>query len=322
MKLKHILISFIFLFTLNIVSDSRLSVSRSIASTPISKDLTEFAEKEGKIAFFPGSFDPPSRSHLSTVISLIEDYKFEKVYVVLNTKGPKNYMTSIDERMGMLRKGLVGYHDNIVFVNEPVDGKDPAYKGRLQDKLGKKVWGVTGGDGWELLPEVVKNDQNKLWIIMPRSELAEVEFPVRDNIVILSPKGMGEGTSSSYIRKSISKGMFPDGPLPKTVKDEIIKHHFYYSVDEAHALSMKDLFHKEWDHYQEKYEVFDIPKPEYKVHQSRKAWRDNFIRITVAGRKMDNESAEKFWERGQSFIRNGSQDIGSKSCVHLASQFF
>lgn len=284
-------------------------------STTLAMDVEEFISEEGKKAFFPGSFDPPSRSHLSTVISLIEDYKFETVYVVVNTRGPKNYLASIDERMTMLREGLKDHLPNIVFMEEPVTGKEPL-KHDIQKAIGEVIWGVTGGDGWDLLPKDAQEDLNKKWVIMPRPELQEVEFPDRPNVVQIIPRGMEDGTSSSYIRKSIAEGNYPEGDLPEVIKNEIQARGLYQTVGgEVEAQRRKNNFKKEWELFKSAFNIYDVPMPEYKDHQSPEAWRDNFVRITVDTRKLPKESAESFWSVTKLY-RKGGVDF-KLSCAEL-----
>lgn len=279
-------------------------------------DVESFKEIEGKLAFFPGSFDPPTRSHLSTVKSLIDDYKFEKVYVVLNTRGPKNYVTSIDQRMEMLKAGLASHVDNIVFVNEPVDGKEPL-KARIQDEVGQKIWGVTGGDGWALLPQEAQEDTSKKWVIMPRPELEEVEFPDRPNVVQLIPEGMEDGTSSSFIRKAIANGEYPDGPLPQAIKSIIVKNSYYQTLGgDIEKSQLKRAFQKDWKYFKEAFGLTNISMPEFKEHQTAEAWRDNFVRVAVEELGLDFEGKTQFWKDARPFIKGGP--ITSKSsCQEL-----
>jgi nicotinic acid mononucleotide adenylyltransferase len=268
-------------------------------------DVESFKGLPEKLAFFPGSFDPPTRSHLSTVKSLIDDYKFEKVYVVLNTRGPKNYVTSIDQRMEMLKAGLATHARNIVFVNEPVDGKEPL-KMRIQEEVGQKLWGVTGGDGWDLLPKEVQEDASKKWVIMPRPELQQVEFPDRPNVVQLIPEGMEDGTSSSFIRKSIAEGNFPDGPLPQVIKEIIVEKGYYQTLGgDIEKARLKRAFNNDWLYFKEAFGLSNISRPEFKEHQTPEAWRDNFVRVVVEELELSSEEKTQFWKDARPFIKGG-----------------
>ncbi len=279
-------------------------------------DVESFKEIDGKLAFFPGSFDPPTRSHLSTVKSLIDDYNFEKVYVVLNTRGPKNYLTSIDQRMEMLKAGLSSHADNIVFVNEPVDGKEPL-KMRIQETVGKKIWGVTGGDGWDLLPPEVQEDATKKWVIMPRPELQEVEFPDRPNVVQLIPEGMEDGTSSSFIRKSIADGVYPDGPLPQAIKEIIIEKGYYRTEGaDLEKARFKRAFNSDWQYFLEAFKLTNIQRPDFKDHQTPEAWRDNFVRVVVEELGLSPEEKTQFWKDARPFIKGGRVTLKT-SCQEL-----
>lgn len=282
---------------------------------------TPYEKEVDKRAFYPGSFDPPTRSHLSTVVALVKDYDFNKVYVVLNTRGPKNYMASIDERLAMMKAGLQDLltqeeMDKIEFVLEPVDGKEPL-KYRIQKKIGKLIYGVTGGDGWELLPQSAKDDTAKKWIIMPRPELGEVDFPKRDNILIMTPKGMEDGTSSSFIRKEIAKGNYPIGPLPVAVANVIKKNEWYKDSPEARAFN-EELYEKDWQEYRVQFDLGPMEKPEFKEGQTRTAWRENFVRKSVEFLNLEKSQARIFWLKAKAYIAGSSLT----NCFQKVSFFF
>lgn len=270
---------------------------------------TPYSEEADKAAFYPGSFDPPTRSHLATVVSLITEYDFAKVYVVLNTRGPKNYMASIDERLTMMKAGLSDLlteeqMKSVEFVLEPVDGKEPL-KFRIQKKIGKLLYGVTGGDGWELLPQSAKDDTVRKWIIMPRPELGEVDFPQRDNILIMTPKGMEDGTSSSFIRKEIAKGNYPLGPLPVAVADVIKKNEWYKDSPEQRAFN-EVLYEKDWQEYRVQFDLPNMEMPEFKEGQTRTAWRENFVRKTVEYLGLEKSKARIYWLKAKAYIKGHS----------------
>ena len=61
----------------------------------------------GRLAIYPGSFDPPTMGHLSLVERGL--YLFDKIVVAVARNSAKSGLFSIEERVEMLRESLKGH---------------------------------------------------------------------------------------------------------------------------------------------------------------------------------------------------------------------
>ncbi|UQZ89517.1 pantetheine-phosphate adenylyltransferase [Deltaproteobacteria bacterium Smac51] len=81
-----------------------------------------------KIAVYPGSFDPPTKGHLSLVERGL--FVFDKIVVAVARNSAKAALFSIEERVDMLRESLSAYDPERVEVD--------SFEGLLVDYARKK----------------------------------------------------------------------------------------------------------------------------------------------------------------------------------------
>lgn len=71
--------------------------------------------KKGKIAYYPGSFDPITYGHID-IINKVLDIGFDKIIIAVTTNsGKKNTMFSLDERVEMIKE-FFGYNPRIEII--------------------------------------------------------------------------------------------------------------------------------------------------------------------------------------------------------------
>lgn len=276
-------------------------------------NLISDIKRDKKVAFYPGSFDPPHRSHLQTIKELIEDYGFDKVVISVNTKGPKNYLASIKDRMDMIRAMTALYGDKVEVTFEPTGGKSPLWKS-LQKKFNDIVFRVGGADRWEIYTEEEKNDYSKNWIIMPRPELTEdEEFKRQPNLYIFKRKDYGQGVSSSELRARLAGHDWPVDDMNPAILD-IIKQRSLY-----HYNGSLSAYEKDWFEFLKQNNFSDLEMPEIKKLQTPRAWREHFVRMSVVWLNMDDETATAFWNKNALYIENGTK---KPTCVQLLGHYF
>lgn len=300
----------------NFIKTSLILIIVLACSITIASDyhLINDIKRDKKVAFYPGSFDPPHRSHLQTIKELIEDYGFDKVVVSVNTKGPKNYLSSIKDRMDMVRAMTEVYGSKVEITFEPTGGKSPLWK-RLEKKFNDVVYRVGGADRWEIYTESEKNDYTKNWIIMPRPELTEdEEFKRQPNLFIFKRKDYGAGVSSSELRAMLAQKEWPAKDMhPEVLK--LIKNRSLYQFD-----VLPEVYENEWNHFISLNNLHGLEMPSLKKYQTPRAWRDHFVRMAVVQLGMNDLEAEAFWRRNELFISFGTQK--ANCFASLAHNFF
>lgn len=257
-----------------------------------------------RYAFFPGSFDPPHRSHFQTVYELIVEHNFDKVYIPINTRGPKNYTASIEERLKLVQEMYRVFGNKVEIMLEPQEGKE-FLKAQLASKINHRLFGVTGGDGWDLLPDDAKKDTTRHWLVMPRPELnAENNYPLRDNLYVLKRKDYGNGISSSELREILkNKEHTPD--IPESTLRLLQDLDLYYHHPDKESVFQTRLL-ADWEFISQFFTTHHLEIPTLKSGQSPKAWRENILRIISDDSKHLPHEASKFFASLTSFVKLGS----------------
>ena len=139
-----------------------------------------------RLGFFTGSFDPPTKAHLSILRELIDNHGFDKVVVVVNQRNAKTFKASAKERVDMVLAGLGPSHaKRAIVLAEPTDGKNELLHALRKDsKL--PVHRVIGQDSWEVVPDEIQAREDIKWVVIPRADQATEALPTQDNVIVLA----------------------------------------------------------------------------------------------------------------------------------------
>lgn len=163
----------------------------------------------GDVVIFPGSFDPPTRGHIAHIEKLLE-MGFDRVYIPVNTRGPKAYKAGLEDRINMLDSILNRYGDRVAIMPEPAAGKDAFFDAVARREQGKRVFSAMGEDGFQGLPDAIKTAEERNFLIFkrPGQESEDLARLVADpNITnIRVEEGLSTGISSSRFRNSVKAG--------------------------------------------------------------------------------------------------------------------
>lgn len=133
-----------------------LSLAFYAWSALANSDLWQFpyAENstESRVGWYPGSYDPPHQGHLRVIRTSIEQLKLDTIYITVNGMTDKEYKSSIDERVRMVKAMLDGQFPNVnvVVSVEPMHGKRPLVRQFIERHGKGNVHAIFGTDTIQL----------------------------------------------------------------------------------------------------------------------------------------------------------------------------
>lgn len=252
------------------------------------------------VGYFIGSFDPPTLAHKESVLRAMEAHDLEKVYITVNHNTAKDYYTSVDERIDMLRILLKDQADRVFILREPLEGRFFFAEELLKKYQGQKVIGIFGDDTFEKNFAIFQLLPNFDYIRIARPELRESGShyqPVHSsngepNIYELEISS--NGISSTQARELIQEGNKDN--LQRFLDLDIIHYieqrELYLSTRLTEQDTFLARFYSFLDTVQEKMphlNLLEVPEPYYKPTQSYAAQSDKFIRQVVETKNMDLE---------------------------------
>ena len=143
-----------------------------------------------KIGFFGGCFNPPTNTHISLAINLINQKKLDKVvFVPVGDYYNKNNLISAKHRYNMLKIATANYN-NIEVDDIVIKSKDKLYAvdtfKLINDKYNKEcdIYFIMGSDNFQKMP-IWKNyedikDKYKFIVIERTKDISSTD--IRDKI--------------------------------------------------------------------------------------------------------------------------------------------
>lgn len=177
-----------------------------------------------KTGVFWGTFDPPTRAHQSIIQKVIVELGIEKLYIVVNNDQRKSPIANISQRVDMLQKMTLQYHDSICIQPQNAHNEDYfVFRAHLKCPLA-----------------VIAGADSLLWILTRYSidflsQYDRVCIFTRDNASIppdcpvetIELDAQTRKISSKTARFSLRYKATYVPALPKTVSDYIQKHRLY-----------------------------------------------------------------------------------------------
>lgn len=224
----------------------------------------------GRMGLYAGSFDPPTRGHMAILREAIREMGV--VCIMVNTLGPKDYNTSYDERVRMIRAALGADVDKVAFTRSPV-GNSPA----LIDDLARTAQEVHVYRGSDISLPLVDRE-NVSYTIYER--LGQEDARMRGPRVTVKPD-LETGMSSTEVRAAILAGDEPRMRrlLDPSVQQIIAENHLYRPA--ANADQALRNYREAFDAYRRatpRAQRSDFHLPEFKETQSPAEWNGKFER--------------------------------------------
>lgn len=154
-----------------------------------------FARGEATWGIYSGSFDPVHEGHLSIIRNALEGDKLQKLYVLVNITGGKNFKASFEDRKEMIRLATLEFGDRVEIYPVRQDTKTgfaiPLLKAL---NSGKPYNAYLGEDSFNALPKDLAPDPLRTIKVSPRS---------------------GAAASSSAVRAALAQGLPPPFLTPE-----------------------------------------------------------------------------------------------------------
>lgn len=270
------------------------------------------AVAEELVGYYIGSFDPPTLGHKLVVAAAMKAHPLAKVYITVNHNTDKDFNTSMDERLQMMKKLFSEYGDRVEVLREPLEGR-PAFARYLLEKHQGKILGIFGDDTFEKNYKIFTTDADVHdfdYVKVARPEataLESVYVPVVHDLEIDA-----DGTSSSAARDLIALGKDPVAAkiLSKEVYDYIQELKLYQKISgEKLADAQKDFlgrynaFISTLKQQRPDLDLSKIAEPTFKATQSLGAQKDKFVRHIVTSLKMPLEAQLVFRPEAEKILQ-------------------
>lgn len=205
---------------------------------------------ENTVAFMAGSFDMPTKAHISIMKTALAEEGTSKLYIMVNTlNGPKDYYTSFGQRKKMILQALGDLASKVEIVSEPIGGFSQCLD-NIKTPSVDKIRVFVGEDAYRSKGVIPKHLEYRL-IHRPGQER---EISADPQIHFISIPDL-HGISSSHARKLIYKGHFDElaSSIPPEVIDYIRQKHLYSAPRLGDHESKRDAYRQAWKAFAEKH---------------------------------------------------------------------
>lgn len=267
----------------------------------------------GSIAFYSGSFDPLTQAHEAIIRAAANEPGVDKLYIIVNLSGGKNYNVSGWERTDMLEEAFADLKGKIQIVRSLQEKKEERI---VELAAGNPIITVIGEDSYAKLPPASLNRANTSWIVYRRIGQTQDLSMVPANVQFRSLAEITEEVSSSLAREEIQNGKMPS-ILSEPVKSFIQRKQLYVhnQGDENVQALNESLLNGSFLSFKNdlilafpEFDFSNLKMSPIVPGQSSQAIAESFIRQAISAAKIPNENLETFWKQATdmlfSFPRN------------------
>lgn len=232
--------------------------------------------KKPPVAFYGGSFDPPTKAHIAIMRAAMEKAPENKLVVFVNAKyGTKDYFTSFEQRVEMIRAGLGKDAAKVEILADWEIGYE-ALMPSLREKH-REVYEFIGEDILKRPDNRARSNGNlKIFVVGRPSENPSVPAPGFNKLNIESVKGI----SSSRARGLISEGHTEDLQeiLEPAVIEVISRDRLYQAPQAAKLAAQETDYRRAFAGFKSRNPGVEMQMPEFNPKQSPLAWDEKFRR--------------------------------------------
>lgn len=273
-----------------------------------------FAEET--VGYYIGSFDMVTMGHKAVVASTLNDPKLgiKKIYITVNWNTDKDFNTSMEERVEMMRRTYSEFGNRVEILREPLEGR-PEFARYLIARHQGKVLGIFGDDTFDKNYKIFTKDTNVHdfdYVKVARPETAAASAQESVYVPIVHDHEIeADGTSSSAARKALAEGRDPAalGLISKEAYEYIKERGLYQTVPPERVVAAKadflaryQAFITEMQKTMPGADLAALPQPEYKPTQSIEAQSDKFVRHLITNLKMNVEQQFSFRPKAEKFL--------------------
>jgi len=247
-----------------------------------------------------GAFDPPHKWHLDVVVSSFKDLALSKLIIVVKFIWEKDMSASVGQRIDMMRIQLGRYDLPVEVLRQNVQWHIQELI-ELRRKYNSPVINICWSDKSQRELEVYWNKWDTFWINLRDWYWVEKTYETARemwiHIVKLNTNPI-YCTSSSYIREWLLQWIVYQDWLEKWVSWYIEQNWLYLPYNQ---IVNEEEFTLWWFLFLDKLisifpdlKLLDIETPTFNSIQSKKAWKEKYIRTIVKARNLKWDQLLKF----------------------------
>ena len=244
------------------------------------------ANSNARIAIYTGSFDPPTFAHKQLIVESIQRLNLNKLYIMVNTySDEKNYKTSADERVYMVKTMLDEYKDKIIILkqNSYNKGRDLQF---IRSITNEPMIQITGEDSYLKMQKIKSQRINFEKIIVIKRPINCMTNKVVDTPVLekhaefMNLKNSHNLVCSGKVREKLAKREYDNIPI----SDDVLKYiqtHDLYAVKSAEALkTLREEYQKVVEEFVVNLNITDHSHdaPELNPAESKASWNEKLLK--------------------------------------------
>lgn len=255
----------------------------------------------GAVGVYTGSFDPPTKAHEAIIRAGAKEPGVDKLYVLVNVSGSKNFNTSSYERIEMLKTALSDLAGKIDFRPVLQEAKQDLIS---QISQGQKTITMIGEDSYLALPNGALDDLSRQWLVFRRIGASAPVNSVKENVQFREVPGIEGEVSSSLAREIIGTTEVAKYLNPDVVSLIRKKHLYSAEKDPNFAALQKDFYTESFEDFKKNLtSIFpemnfsNLEMPAFKPTQSQQGWAESFRRAALQKTKYTGTKAIEFWNK-------------------------
>jgi len=247
--------------------------------------ISAWGASDGATAFMAGSFDMPTKGHITAMKAALHESGTDRLVVMVNTvTGPKDHFakdfyTSFQQRKKMILLALGSDASKVTLISEPPKGYSEVLE-KLRSGGTKKLRVFIGEDLYRGRLNAPEDTEYRV-LLRPGQETGQThEIQARVKFVNLD---IEDGISSTKGRTLVQSGKLDEltQVVDPKVAELIKKEHLYTTPTGQELTKMKRDYQNAWQQFWEKNRTSALggavmETPEFNPAQSPDAWQNKF----------------------------------------------
>jgi len=275
--------------------------------------LSLVAHAERPVAFFPGTFDPPTKNHFNLVVEAIRLKNLEKVYVYVGPHGDKDPNLSSEERAALFQKVFDSHPETAGKVEVRVDFEPPkGFLNLAKEDPNRAVYVLTGADRAD--PKHTQGaPDNVRFLMFPRVGSVLPDFSDQPKVEVIDPSQLSfydpnAPVSSTSVRENVAEGKPISHLVDPIVEEEVYRINLYRPLTGSDLEAAQHAYETEARAFFQEFgklkglDLSGLEIPPFKSTQTPAARREKLIRWIIDKRSIDFAVGAAYFEEGKAIF--------------------